>query len=487
MTVLRRLIFTVWISFICSSSAPAQNIPNQLFNQEQSIFRAACVKVDITPDKPQWLLGYKERRSVGVHDKLYHRVVAMDDGKTQFFLISSDVCVISPSFHKELCKELESRTGIKAEQVWWTVTHTHSAPEAGPRGLEILFLVEQGRYSHEPNAEYSRRVINELIKAVKQARSELTAARLGVGTGTSMANVNRRQRNPDGTYRLGVNPDGPVDRQIGLIRLERADGSPLALIANYAVHGTALGSQNLLITADVPGVVAEYVEQKFGAPMLFIQGAMGNIAPIYGTCPDFESSHITEFNALLADRILAANQSIHTTTSDVILWTGKTVIETPRKEGLGWVDDLADYTRTTSSGTKLVRIPVCLLKINDDIAIWAAPLELFCEIAMNIRNKSPFPFTFYFGLTNGTLMYLPTKQAFVEGGYEPSVSPFTELAEQDFTQGVISYLQRMRLCSVSEASTPKYMVKVEHNVRLPMRDGVHLCDRFGGTAAGKNR
>ena len=60
---------------------------------------------------------------------------------------------------------------------------------------------------------------------------------------------------------------------------------------------------------------------------------------------------------------------------------------------------------------------------------------------MNIRNASPFANTFYFGLTNGSLLYLPTKSAFAEGGYEPNVSPFTDQAEADFTSGVTKYLQ----------------------------------------------
>ena len=68
----------------------------------------------------------------------------------------------------------------------------------------------------------------------------------------------------------------------------------------------------------------------------------------------------------------------------------------------------------------VVRLPVRFLKINNDVAIWAAPLELFCEIAMDIRNRSPFPYTLYFGYCNGWLGYFPTKAEFAFGGYEPS-------------------------------------------------------------------
>src|SRR5436190_19022100 len=402
-------------------------------------FRASCVKANITPDKRQWLLGYKPRESEGVHDNLYHRIVALDDGRTQFFLISTDLALISPSFYDGFCKELEQETGIKAQQVWWTFTHTHSAPEVGPPGLASVFLPE--RYLHEANPEYSEWVRKVLIGGIKEARSKLEPARLGVGTGMSMANINRRAKDVDGSSSLGLNPDGPVDRQIGLIRLERSNGSLLALIANYAMHGTVLGGKNLEISGDAPGIVAEYVEQKLGAPMLYINGAAGNVAPIYSGYADFRSGHITQFNVLLGDRILEANRLIAKTGSEVNLWAGQKMIETPRKPGLGWTEDLKEYARVTSDGTNLVRIPVSFLRINSEVLIWAAPLELFNEIAVGVRNHSPYPFTFYFGYNNGWLGYLPTAAAFAEGGYEPGVSPFTDQAETDFTNGVITYLQ----------------------------------------------
>jgi len=87
------------------------------------------------------------------------------------------------------------------------------------------------------------------------------------------------------------------------------------------------------------------------------------------------------------------------------------------------------------TGVALVRVPVYSLTINRDTVIWAAPLELFSEIALNVRDASPFTNTFYFGLTNGSLLYLTTKAAFAEGGYEPSVSLFTDQTEADFREG----------------------------------------------------
>ena len=54
-------------------------------------FRASVVKVDITPEHAEWLMGYDARQSTGVHDRIYHRIVAMDDGAVQFYIISSDL------------------------------------------------------------------------------------------------------------------------------------------------------------------------------------------------------------------------------------------------------------------------------------------------------------------------------------------------------------------------------------------------------------
>jgi len=410
-------------------------------SDNQDIFRASCVKVDITPDKSQWLLGYGPRQSNGIHDNLYHRIVGMDNGKTSFYIVSSDHACFSPFFYDEFCKELEQKTGINPNQVWVMSTHTHSAPEVGHPGLAMLFLSD--RYIHESNPEYTEFFKDTLIDGIKEAQKKLEPARMGIGKGTSMANVNRRQFTPDGQCHLGVNPDGAIDRQIGLIRLDRLDGTPIALIANYAMHGTVLGGGNCLISADAPGIVAEYVEAKIGAPMLYINGAQGNIAPIYSTHSDFASSHIEEFKTLLGDKILEANKDIQDTFSDISLWTGKAFVETPKRSDFGWVDNLKDYLRT--NGKEIIRIPVYFLRINLDTLIWGAPLELFCEIALNVRANSPYKNTFYFGIANGTFLYLPVKKAFAEGGYEPSVSPFTENAEEDFTKAVIEYIHSIQI------------------------------------------
>ncbi len=407
-------------------------------------FRAACVKVDITPDSPQWLHGFAPRQSTGVRDRIYHRIAAMDDSTTAFYLVSSDICTISSAFYRDFCARLEGETGIKPEQIWWATTHTHSAPHVGPQELGTLFFGGTlGDRSTTEDTAYLETVNQRLIDGIKEAREKLEPARLGIGIGEARANINRRQRLEDGKTVLGENPDGPTDRQLGLIRLERPDGSAIGLIANYAIHGTCLHGGNTLITGDAPGWASSYVEEKLGVPMLFVNGAEGNVAPLPTVGNDINDPRIKSFDDTLGEPILALNKTISETTGDVKLATGKVLIDTPRKEGLGWIDTLSEFATTSPEGKPLVRIPVYSLTINDDTAVWAAPLELFSEIALNVRAASPFKNTLYFGLTNGSMLYMPTKAAFAEGGYEPSVSVFTDQAEADFTTGVSGLLKEL--------------------------------------------
>ena len=408
-------------------------------------FRAAAVEVDITPGSPQWLAGYDARQSNGVRDRLFHRIVALDDGTTAAYFISTDTCMMSPAYVDKVKEDIHRELGISPGSIWWLSTHTHSAPEIGPPGVVAVFMPE--RYGQaaagESNPEYTEFAEKKLIDGLRQARQGLQPARIGFGTGYATANIDRRAKDEEGKVTIGLNPDGPTDRQIGLIRLETLDGKLIALLANYAIHGTVLGQENLKITEDVPGVVSEYVEKKVGAPVLFINGAEGNLAPIYSVYPNPELGHLNQFRVLLGDRILQANENIGALTSAVTLTDSKITIESPLRAGLTWPKSLEAYIDRSSGGALLVRTPVHFLQINHEAVIWGAPIEMFCKIAIDVRTQSRFPFTFYFGLLDGWLGYLPTAEAIHQGGYEPETSPFTDRGEDNLRQGVVSHLAGM--------------------------------------------
>lgn len=401
-------------------------------------FRAGAAKVDITPREPQWLMGYNARQSTGTHDQIYHRVIAMDDGTTPFYLIASDLCLFSPGVYIEATERLRKEIGVGPENIWWSVNHSHATPEVGPPGIYKTLL---GRSDHEYDRPYTTLVIEALVQGVKEAKAKLAPARLALGTGISFANINRRARDMDGSISLGLNPDGPTDRQIGLIRVEGIDGAPIAVVANYAMHGTVMSGANLEVSGDAPGIVAAYVEQKINAPVLYVNGAAGNLAPIYSGYSNPKAGHLTQFNVLLGDRILEALNGMGSASPEVTLRVGEKIVETPRKDGLEWPTELTGYLNN-SGKAPLVRLPVRFLQINDTI-IWSAPIEMFCEIATAVRDRSPFTHTFYFGYTNGWIGYLPTKAGFEEGGYEPRASVFTGAAEKDVREAVVKHIQSL--------------------------------------------
>src|SRR5262249_11862908 len=115
-------------------------------------------------------------------------------------------------------------------------------------------------------------------------------------------------------------------------------------------------------------------------------------------------------------------------------------VETPRREDLSWPDEMAAYA---TSDRQRIKLPLRFLAINDTV-IWSAPVEMFCEIALSIRDRSPFKQTFYFGYTKGWFGSLPTAKAFEEGGYEPRTSPFTPQVESDLTIAVTGFLRTFR-------------------------------------------
>src|SRR3990170_5522721 len=163
--------FLMFSNFVWAQSTPSP-----------SAFRASVVKIDITPSDSQNLLGYGPRNSTGTHDPIFHKIILLDDGTTQFVLISSDICLISPTEYEKVAARIQKAYGIDPVNVWWTMTHTHSAPEVGPPGMYAIYLAD--RLVEIPPA-YTEMFEQKLVDGIAQAREKLAPARLGVGWGFS--------------------------------------------------------------------------------------------------------------------------------------------------------------------------------------------------------------------------------------------------------------------------------------------------------------
>lgn len=404
-------------------------------------FRAAAVKVEITPETPQMLRGYGPRMSTKVRDPLFHRVVVLANDETKFVFIASDLCSLSPAYCDRVTHALAAELGMPAENIWWSVTHTHSSPYVGTPGVPGVLM--PNRFQFRVDAAYTGFVERRLSEGVREAMAKLQAARLCIGRGYAEANINRRARDVGGEVRLGMNPAGAVDRRIGLLRVDKADGAPLALLANYAMHATVLGGTSTLVSADAPGAVATHVEEKLGVPMLYLNGAAGNLAPLYSGRTEAEARVLDQFKVLLGDPILDASRRARPLDGDIGLRVSRIIVETPKRPNIGWSEELKEYLRTDKDGAATLLVPVRFQRLSDDIVLWSAPMELFCEISNIIRERSPFTHTLYLGYTGGTFGYLPTEAEYQAGGYEPSTSPFTASAAAHLSEAVNRHLREI--------------------------------------------
>ena len=202
----------------------------------------------------------------------------------------------SPTEYDLMAAKLKDQFGINRDQFWWTCDAYALCSRSWTARSASAFLGD--RYEHQYDTAYTNFVYRQLIHGIREVQTRLVPARLGVGWGHSQANINRRARDIDDKTFLGLNPDGPVDRRIGILKITgRDDDKLVALIANYPIHGTVMGGESTLISGDAPGVVADYVEQETGAPLVFINGAAGNLAPIYSVYPNPKAGTIASIQS----------------------------------------------------------------------------------------------------------------------------------------------------------------------------------------------
>jgi neutral ceramidase len=238
--------------------------------------RAGVARATITPPLGSPLVGFSDRGdSTGCHDELTATALVLESGLLRVALVACDLLYIRGA--AELKRAISAATGIPAERVLLTASHTHYGPALDGEQESAAALVPDGK--RPLVAAYRQNLIHSLTGVVAAACQRLADARIGWAEGSSLIGINRRERLADGSIVLGNNPDGPCDRRVLVTRIDRADGSPLAVLLNTACHGVSLGSECTDISADFPGVARELIERETGATCLFLQGAAGNINP----------------------------------------------------------------------------------------------------------------------------------------------------------------------------------------------------------------
>ena len=373
--------------------------------------RAGAFKVDITPapDAALPMSGYANRTAgfKSIHDDLNVRAIVVDDGATQAALIGCEVIGISAALWEKIAERLTQETRIPRDHIMLASVHTHAAPALGTYNEPVEGDAIQKR------AEYVQKLEDAVVTAVRQAQASLQPARIGFGTGKANVSANRRARDGDGGWMLGNNPDGVSDKTVAVIKLETLSGEPLAIFANYAVHGTVLGPANLQISADLPGATSRVVEKHYGGRVVapWTSGAAGDQDPIYRVGTDFRN--VAALGQLLGEEVIRVADSITTSTRARIRGMQK-VVTCPGKRTIQSPGPNREYKTEDADP---VPIRLSLLVIND-IAIAGVSGEVLTNISLRLKKESPFNRTIMVTHCNGSSGYLPDDAAYDQVSYE---------------------------------------------------------------------
>jgi hypothetical protein len=446
------------------------------------IYQAAVARADITPPVGIRLIGYTVREGVshGVDAPLTATVLVLRGGDTNVAIIAHDWCLAMMDFATKFRERCATALGIPAGNVLINFNHTHSAPIV-PDYMPYD-TPEQVAMQNEHGEEMTRR----LEAACREAAQNLEPVRLAAGWGECHGNINRRQKMPDGTVLLGEEPTGACDRSVGVLRVDRLDGTLLAVAFRYSCHTVTLGPRTNLISPDYAGVAREVVERALDCPTLFLQGCAGNINPATGIGQDPDGSPLlhddkNRLGQMLGGEVLKVCGTLRThrcrkepelVQSVAVYWlyqyesippgpagTIRAVekemklplvpfppLSEVEKERDEWAGKLAEAERKGArewdwrvvkrfdvwSERRLAAarsgpnpLPVTFpLTVFDfgEIAFVAAPFELMAETGIALREASPKKHTFVLGYTNGMISYLPTPEISREGGMESKLA-----------------------------------------------------------------
>jgi hypothetical protein len=157
-------------------------------------------------------------------------------------------------------------------RVMFCLTHNHAAPSARRDDA-----TKPGGHLIEP---YFQLLRDAASGAFHKAHQHATSATLTWAYGQCDLATNRDLSEPGGKRVVcGFNPEVRADDMLLVGRITSNDGHVLTTIVNYACHPTTLAWENKLISPDYVGAMRELVQSHTHAPVLFLQGASGELAP----------------------------------------------------------------------------------------------------------------------------------------------------------------------------------------------------------------
>ncbi|HNV23169.1 MAG TPA: neutral/alkaline non-lysosomal ceramidase N-terminal domain-containing protein [Candidatus Hydrogenedentes bacterium] len=399
--------------------------------------RAGVATVSITPleeNIPTQLGGYGDRAgkpAEGIHDTIHAKALLFDDNGVKSALITVDTCSI-PLGAVETALARAAIEGLTIDRTLAAASHTHA-------GLEGFALDRRNTAGNPHIGVFSEEMFQFVTGRIAQALTEANAALQPVTAGAGRITVRGMNRNRRG--------DNPLDQDVTVLRLDRADGAPWVVFVNYTAHGTIMSPGEMLISGGWPGVMQRTVEAVLGEGVtcMYANGAEGDITHA-GSKGGSNWERAEDYGRRIGLRAAALARSIDTAAVEDFTVQSQWVDLPPRKAAPEFVQIAGtEYHITEEQLHQMLPVlfpdkaPLYALRVND-FAMISFPGEPICEIGLGVKKAlaaGGIAYPCVAGLTTDYIGYILTPVEYRESGYEATASFYGEtLGEIMLTQAV---------------------------------------------------
>jgi hypothetical protein len=388
----------------------------------------------ITPAEPMWMAGYGNRNkpSEGKLTELYVKALALEDpAGGKLVLLTSDLVGVPRELSEAVADDVRKRTGLPRERLMLTVSHTHCGPVLSNSLRDMYDMPEAERKKIAP---YTEKVRGWMADTVVKALDGLKPAKLSFGKGTARFAVNRRKPTDKG-FINDANPEGPVDHDVPVLRVESPGGELRAVVMGYACHNTTL--QFYQWCGDYAGFAQAYLEEKHpGATALFWAGCGADANPL----PRSKVELCQKYGRELADAVegVLAGQMTPVQGNAAARYAAIALPfdELPGREKLN-ADLLSKQYAVRTRARRLLEVlqkegklddqyrhyPVQVWGLGDRLTWVALGGEVVVDYSLRLQKElggdRPLWVTAY---ANDVMAYIPSARVLKEGGYEGDTS-----------------------------------------------------------------
>jgi neutral ceramidase len=397
---------------------------------EESSWKAGVSSVKITPDGPAWMAGYasRDKPSDGVEHDLFAKSLVIHDGSGEtLVIVTLDLISVPGPLRAHIEEKLKQSHGLKPENLLMNCSHTHSGPEIRTTGTALDGLESDRR---EKAVAYVEILQTRILSSINAAFIKLAPANFSFQKARAGFAMNRRLPSDTG-YKNSPNPEGRVDHDVPILRVENSEGAITAIVFGYACHNTTLGFYQ--INGDYAGYAQHYIEEAHpGTVAMFMMGCGGDQNPYPRRKLELAQQHgrtlATAVEAGLETPKRAITGSLKMAfatadleyadapTKDELLEQVESTNKYDKKYAERLLKELEDGTLITSYPA-----PVQVVRFGDAVLFVALPGETVVDYSLRIKreNRKPDgPDVWVAGYSNDVFAYIPSLRILLEGGYE---------------------------------------------------------------------